>query len=129
MLKRFCRSINCFNFNKNNCFMRKTLACRIIPVCIIVLLILFSATTYAQKTVRGTVTGGANNQPISGASVLITGTTTGTTTDVSGAFSLNVPTGKNTLVISSIGYNETEVDITNQTSISVSLKDKTSTLD
>jgi TonB-linked SusC/RagA family outer membrane protein len=109
--------------------MRKLLACQVIPICITFLLLLFSTTSFAQKTVKGTVTAGTNNQPIIGATIMVKGTTVGTTTDGNGAFSLNVPSGGKTLVISSIGYNEVEIDIANQTSISVSLKEKTSALD
>src|SRR4051794_31174868 len=109
--------------------MRKLLACQVIPICITFLLLLFSTTSFAQKTVKGTVTAGTNNQPIIGATIMVKGTTVGTTTDGNGAFSLNVPSGGKTLVISSIGYNEVKIDIANQTSISVTMKEKTSALD
>jgi len=45
-----------------------------------------------QKTVSGTVSD-ENNMPLPGASVLIAGTSSGTTTDFDGKFQLNVNTG------------------------------------
>tara|TARA_B100001057_G_scaffold459624_1_gene509957 strand:+ start:458 stop:793 length:336 start_codon:yes stop_codon:yes gene_type:complete len=45
-----------------------------------------------QKTVSGTVSD-ENNMPLPGATVLIAGTSSGTTTDFDGKFQLNVNTG------------------------------------
>lgn len=59
---------------------------------------------YAQETVavRGVVIN-SNGEAIAGASVIVKGTTTGTSTDDSGAFQLNAPHNA-TLVISAINY-------------------------
>lgn len=57
-----------------------------------------------------------------GASVLIKGTTSGTTTDMEGNFTIDIPTGKNILVISFIGLKPQEVNIANQTSINVTMR-------
>ena len=63
-----------------------------------------SAALFAQKTitVTGTVTD-AQKEPIIGASVIQSGTTVGTATDIDGNFTLQVPEGV-TLEISSIGF-------------------------
>ena len=45
-----------------------------------------------QKTVSGTVSD-ENNMPLPGATVLVAGTSSGTTTDFDGKFQLNVNTG------------------------------------
>ena len=42
------------------------------------------------KTVQGVVLSGEDGEPIIGASVVVTGTTTGTVTDIDGNFSLKV---------------------------------------
>jgi hypothetical protein len=55
-----------------------------------------------QKTVSGTVSD-ENNMPLPGATVLIAGTSSGTTTDFDGKFQLNVNTG-DVLEISYVGY-------------------------
>ena len=74
----------------------------------------------AQKTVTGKVNG-ADSKPLGGASITVKGTSVGTFTDNNGAFSLNVPAGKSTLVVSSIGYEAKEFDITSTSSLDVSL--------
>ncbi|CCH02463.1 TonB-dependent receptor plug [Fibrella aestuarina BUZ 2] len=62
-------------------------------------------------------------KPIPGATLLVKGTTsTGTVTDADGAFTLNVPDGAGTLVVSSIGFTAQEVAIDNRSSIDVTLK-------
>ena len=63
-----------------------------------------SAALFAQKTitVTGTVTD-AQKEPIIGASILQSGTTVGTASDIDGKFTLEVPEGA-TLEISSIGF-------------------------
>lgn len=49
-----------------------------------------------------------NNEPLPGASVVIKGTTTGTTTDFDGKFSINVSQG-GVLVVSYVGFSTSEV--------------------
>ena len=72
------------------------------------LCVLLSATTaLAQSNVTGTVVD-ETGEPVIGASVMVKGTKTGTVTDVDGKFSLNNVQGK-TLVISYIGYDNSEV--------------------
>lgn len=65
-----------------------------------------------NKTVTGKVTD-EKGEAIPMASVLVKGAKIGTTTDASGAFQLEVPASAKTLVVSNIGYNNTEVAITN----------------
>mgnify|MGYP005722813593 CR=1 FL=1 len=62
-----------------------------------------------QKTVSGTVSD-ENNMPLPGATVLIAGTSSGTTTDFDGKFQLNVNTG-DVLEISYVGYATQSVTI------------------
>ncbi len=79
----------------------------------------------AQTTVTGKVSGTTQAQPIVGASVLVKGTKIGTTTNAEGMFTIGVPSGRKTLVISSVGYESMEVDITNSSNVSVQLKETT----
>jgi TonB-dependent starch-binding outer membrane protein SusC len=80
-----------------------------------------SAQVLAQQvTVTGKVTSSDDNQPIPGASVLVKGTSTGTTTDASGAFSLEVSADA-TLVFSFIGYSAQEVTVGSRSTIDISL--------
>lgn len=86
--------------------------------------LLFSLSTLAQttpRTVTGRVIESADNQPVPGANVVIKGSSTGTQTDTDGKFSLNVPTGNVTLVISFIGYVSQEVVVGNRSTVNVTL--------
>ena len=66
---------------------------------------------FAQNiTVRGTVTD-ANNEPVIGATVIVSGDATrGTVTDIDGNFKVSVAPGS-TLVISYIGYDTQRVKV------------------
>jgi TonB-linked SusC/RagA family outer membrane protein len=73
--------------------------------------ILFAfGTTMAQRTISGTVTD-QGGEPLIGASILVKGTSSGTVTDIQGAFSLRLPEGAQTLVISYTGFTTQEVAI------------------
>ncbi len=75
----------------------------------------------AQRTVTGTVTS-AQDEPLIGATILVKGTTTGTVTDIDGTFSLEVPEGSDVLIVSYTGYNSQEIEIGNQSQVSVVLE-------
>ena len=53
-----------------------------------------------------------NGEPVAGASVVVKGTTTGVATDANGNFTLQMPSGANSLSISSVGYMNQEVTAT-----------------
>lgn len=74
-----------------------------------------------QRIIKGRVTASDDNSPLPGVSVLLKGTTIGTVTDENGMFSLNVPEGRNTLVISYIGFTTQEVEISGQNQIDIKL--------
>lgn len=64
----------------------------------------------AQRTVTGTITDDSG-EPLIGASILVKGTSTGTVTDVDGTYSLSVPDGSTTLVVTYTGFSTQEVEI------------------
>ena len=63
----------------------------------------------AQTQVTGTVVSGEDGEPIVGASVKVSGTKTGTITDVDGKFTLNVPEGTK-LVVTYLGMHPKTVN-------------------
>lgn len=77
-----------------------------------------------QHTVSGTVTNTQTGNPLVGVNILIKGTTTGTTTDADGNYSLSVSSLQDTLRFSYIGYKTKTVPIEGQTTINVSLQSK-----
>jgi TonB-linked SusC/RagA family outer membrane protein len=88
--------------------------------------LLFAGSLLAQKTVTGKVTDDKGN-PIPNASVLVKGTTTGTSTKADGTFSLTVPSNAKALIVSAIDMTTQERAIGTQTSLDFSLtqEDKT----
>lgn len=74
----------------------------------------------AQQTgkIKGTIADSKSGDPIIGASVKVKGTKLATVTDVDGNFELDVPSNA-TLLISYIGYKETEVKASNGMKVSL----------
>jgi TonB-linked SusC/RagA family outer membrane protein len=73
-------------------------------------MLLCAGQLYAQsRTVTGIVTGQDDKQPIPGVSIRLKGTQTGSVTDGSGHYSINVPSAGGTLVFSFIGYTQQDV--------------------
>lgn len=70
----------------------------------------FTLGALAQKTVSGKVTD-ADGKPISNVSVLVKGTTTGTTTDANGTYSLQVPANGKVIEFSILGYETQSLSI------------------
>lgn len=74
-------------------------------------LILFTQQLWAQnKTVTGKVTD-ANGVGLSGVSIRVKGTNTGTSTGNDGSYSIVMPKGLNTLIFSNIGFEDQELDV------------------
>jgi TonB-linked SusC/RagA family outer membrane protein len=69
------------------------------------------------------------NEGLPGATVLLKGTTNGSTTDMDGKFSLTVPSATGVLVVSFVGYQSQEVSISNSLVVNVVLKADTKSLD
>jgi TonB-dependent SusC/RagA subfamily outer membrane receptor len=85
------------------------------------LILLFSSGVMAQsRTITGVVKN-AQGDPVGDASVLVKGTTVGTSTNAGGAFSLVVNSGAKTLVISSIGLGSKEIAIGKNSVFNISL--------
>ena len=82
---------------------------------------------FQEKIISGTIKG-TEGDPLPGASVLIKGTSNGTTTDSEGKFTLSTPANATTLVVSYIGYASQEVEIGGQTVINVTLESDLTTL-
>lgn len=71
------------------------------------LIIFLLMTTFVFAQQSGMVVD-QNNEPLPGASVVIKGTTTGTTTDFDGKFSINISQG-DVLIVSYVGFSTSEV--------------------
>ncbi|WP_291906084.1 TonB-dependent receptor [Chitinophaga sp. CB10] len=75
----------------------------------------------ADLLIKGRITD-ENGQPLPGATVALKGTNIGTAADVHGNFTLNVPQKGGTLVITFMGYEPTEIPVTQSGKIDITLK-------
>lgn len=78
---------------------------------------LMTAIVFSQGTITGTIVDGETSTPLPGASIVVKGTTTGTTSDFDGNFSVNISQSSGTLVISYIGYVNVNVKFTGPGSV------------
>ncbi len=93
---------------------------------ILVMLLVNTATAFAQIKVSGTVTD-STGEPLYGATVLEKGTSNGTKTDFDGNYTLNVNEGK-TLIFSYLGFQTFEAVVKGNT-LNVELKEDNNLLD
>lgn len=81
-----------------------------------------------DRQLTGKVTDGEKGQGLPGVSIVLKGTTTGTTTDGSGQYRLTVPEAGAVLVFSYVGYVSQEVNVGTRTAVDVTLQAETRTL-
>lgn len=87
-----------------------------------------AGTAWAQQTVSGTVLD-ENSQPLPGVTIIVKGTTNGTTTDIDGKYSLSVSGAEAVLQFRYVGYTTQEITVGSQSTIDVSLALDAETLD
>jgi TonB-linked SusC/RagA family outer membrane protein len=81
-----------------------------------------------DRQITGKVTGTDDNAPLPGASIIIKGTTRGTTSASDGTYKISVKDGA-TLIFTSLGFEKREVKVGTQTVIDVRMLDATAALD
>ncbi len=82
-----------------------------------------------DQSISGTVTDAGDGNPLPGVTILVPGTTIGTSTDIDGQYSLNVPQQYNTLEISFVGYRTQRVEIDGRSTINIALEEDVQLLD
>ncbi|WP_276168094.1 TonB-dependent receptor domain-containing protein [Zobellia alginiliquefaciens] len=87
-----------------------------------------STNALQEKEIEGTVKD-ATGMPLSGASIVIKGTTTGAQTDFDGNFTITAPDDTAVLVISYIGFETLEVPVAGKSSFNITLKEAAAQLD
>lgn len=98
-----------FSFTRKLCFL-------------LVVLCAVTTAAMAQKTITGRVTGAADGIGIPGVNITVPGTSTGTNSDASGNFKIQVSAEAKTLSFSFLGYEQQQITIGNQTTINVALQ-------
>ncbi len=93
---------------------------------LVLMSLLVSTAAWAQANVTGTVVD-QNDEPLMGATVIVKGTASGTSTDLDGNFTINAAQGK-TLVVSYVGYTTKEVPVKG-TNLKITLNEDAALLD
>jgi TonB-linked SusC/RagA family outer membrane protein len=92
--------------------------------------ILFCSSAWSQVNVTGTVVSGTDKQPLIGATVLVKGTSNGTTTDIKGKFSLKIDNPADAvLAVTFMGYLPEEVSVQGRSVVDVELIEDVKQLD
>lgn len=97
-----------------------------IVCCLLLTTAALSLQAQTRNQVSGRVTDAAG-EPLVGATVVVVGTTIGTTTDIDGNYAINAPTAGQ-LKFSYIGYAEQTVEIGTQSVINITLQDDSQVL-
>ena len=95
---------------------------------LLIVLVALPLMAMAQGTIQGVVSD-ENNLPIPGVSVVVKGTSNGTTSDFDGNYEITVADFPATLIFSSLGYSTQELEVTGATTLDVSLKESVTGLD
>ena len=90
-----------------------------------ILIMLFGVVSYAQTTVTGTITD-QSDQPLSGATVIVVGTSTGVVADFDGNYEITVEQDSPfTIEASSVGFLPSSVEVSGSSTINFVLEDNT----
>ncbi|GGC07240.1 SusC/RagA family TonB-linked outer membrane protein [Dyadobacter sediminis] len=81
-----------------------------------------AAVINADKTLKGKVTDKTNGEGLPGVNVVVKGTSTGTTTDGTGNYTISVPDNGATLVFSFVGYISQEIAVGNRSELDVAIE-------
>jgi len=90
--------------------------------------IILCTTLTAQEKISGKIYSDATKEPIAGASIKVKGSEIGTLSDINGAFECKATEGTS-LVISSIGFKDTEVTIAKSKTVNIALVQSSNMLD
>jgi len=91
--------------------------------------VMFVASSFAQRTVTGTVLDASSGEPLWAVTVSVPGTTVGVATDADGEYTIRVPQGRNILQFSFVGYETITETIGDRTVINVELSPDLQLLD
>jgi len=82
-----------------------------------------------EITVKGSVKDATNGELLTGVTIMVDGTTTGTLSNADGSFIIKVPSGKGLLICSYLGYNTQKINIQGRAVINIQLAQTLTQLD
>lgn len=75
-----------------------------------------------RRALKGKITD-SSGDPLIGATILVSGTNYGTTTDLNGVYLLNIPTAATLVEVSYTGFHSKKIDISEQSNVDIQLKE------
>ncbi len=109
--------------------MRQKIDCFFVRLCApMFLFLILGFSAIAQQPVTGKITNSKDGTPIGFATVTVKGTTVATVSNADGSFIINLPAGKTTLIVSSVGFTTIESQVTGGVA-DIKLAETTSSLD
>jgi len=94
----------------------------------VIIFTFFTVNAMAQISINGKVTNEKDKSPLHGVSISVKGTSTGTTTDSNGVYTIQVPNANSILVFSSTGFGSREIRAGNQTTLNITLQEQSNAL-
>lgn len=101
---------------------------KLIGLCVFLMMLGIQLSMAQERQVTGTVTDASDGTPLPGVTIVIKGTSTGTSTDIDGHYALNVP-GDVVLVFSFVGMKSQEIAIGTKKVIDVKLENESMRMD
>lgn len=92
------------------------------------LVLAFCLQSFSQVKVTGKVLSASDGQPLPGVSIGVQGTTRGTFTNIDGVFTIDAKKGE-TLVFSSVGFDQQKVVLANETNLTIRLVEQAQKMD
>jgi TonB-linked SusC/RagA family outer membrane protein len=84
-------------------------------------IVVITNTALQQLKITGKITDSSNGEALPGVNIVIQGTTSGTTSDIDGKYSIEVPNGNVSLVFSFVGYVSETVSVAGKNIVDISL--------
>ncbi len=91
-------------------------------------LLLFATIVFAQTIVTGKITSSSDKQPVFGATVSVKGSNVAAQTNKEGNFSIKVPSANAILIVTFIGFENTEFALNGRSTVDIELSERTTTL-
>lgn len=102
---------------------------KIVSAILTLLLLQICQSTFAQRTVTGEVKDNASQKPLAGVTIAVAGTANVTTTGKDGSFSIVIPKGNQSLVITNVGYEKQTIAVESKSEFSIALEPSFRSLD
>src|SRR4051812_29260622 len=91
---------------------------------LLILLLIVTSFAQAQVVLKGKVVNEKTREPLAFVSIAVKNTNGGTTSDIDGKFEIILPSNSSTLLLSYVGFESRAISITNNSFLTITLKEK-----